>query len=154
MVCVLLGIFLISKYNKEGFDNNIKYLDEVDVIYWIKLDSSTDRRQKMGKMFKDDVFKGIDIVRVSAVDGSDPNIDIIIANNTVKDSDKATPVEYSCLLSHLNAIKTFMKSDHDIAMIMEDDMTLEYKPYWDKSINKTRIYVKLKKFLGLLLLFN
>ena len=133
--CVLLGVFLISKY-KEGFDNNIKYLDGVDVIYWINLDRSTVRRQKMEKMFKDEVFKGIDIVRVSAVDGKTANIKKILNDNFSNLSNKYTDIEYSCLLSHLNAIKTFNKSDYQNALIMEDDMTLEYKKYWKITIKE------------------
>jgi GR25 family glycosyltransferase involved in LPS biosynthesis len=45
-----------------------------------------------------------------------------------------TVIEYACLLSHLNAIKTFNLSKHNIALILEDDISLEYLKYWNESI--------------------
>jgi GR25 family glycosyltransferase involved in LPS biosynthesis len=47
--------------------------------------------------------------------------------------EKFTKVEYACLLSHLNTIKQFSESNDQAALIMEDDMTLEFKPYWKNS---------------------
>jgi GR25 family glycosyltransferase involved in LPS biosynthesis len=44
--------------------------------------------------------------------------------------------EYGCLLSHLEAIRAFQQSDYNIALIMEDDVTLEFKKYWKKTVKE------------------
>lgn len=110
------------------------YLEGIDVIYWINLDRSPDRRKRMKKMFKDPVFEGKKIVRITAVDGKAPNIDQVLnANFNGMKPEKFTKIEYACTLSHLNTIKQFSESNNQVALIMEDDMTLEYKKYWKKS---------------------
>jgi len=110
------------------------YLDGIDVIYWINLDRSKDRRKKMEKLLEDPLFKKMDKVRIPAVDGKDPdfekNIDNIITNRDPKN----TNLEYGCTLSHLNAIKKFYDSEYDIALILEDDITLDFKKYWKTEI--------------------
>ena len=50
--------------------------------------------------------------------------------------DKFTKVEYACTLSHINTIREFSKSNYGVALVMEDDMTLEFKPYWKKSVKQ------------------
>jgi GR25 family glycosyltransferase involved in LPS biosynthesis len=40
------------------------------------------------------------------------------------------------MLSHLETIRKFANTNLDIALIMEDDLTLEFKPYWRKSIQE------------------
>jgi len=140
ILLVLISIIFLTKYaykKKEGLNNKPKYLNGIDVIYWINLDRSQDRRQKMEKMFEDPVFKGKKIVRISAVDGKASNIDQILnASFEGMKPDNFTKVEYACLLSHLNAIREFSKSNDETALIMEDDTTLEYKPYWKKSVKQ------------------
>jgi len=107
------------------------YLEGIDVIYWINLDRSKDRRKRMEKMFKNPVFKGKKIIRISAVDGKAPDIDQVLnANFEGMQLEKYTKIEYACLLSHLNTIKQFSESSDEVALIMEDDTTLEYKKYW------------------------
>lgn len=136
-VLVIISVFFLFytyKKNNEGFKQKKRYLDGVDVIYWINLDRSIDRRQRMEQMFQDPVFKGKKIVRISAVDGKATNIDQVLnANFEGMQPDKFTKVEYACTLSHLNAIKQFSESNNEVALIMEDDMTLEYKPYWKRT---------------------
>ena len=99
-------------------------------VYWINLDRSTERRENMLVLLKDHTFDGMAKHRVKAYDGGDPDdenkmkkiIDMTYPGVTVK--------EYACVLSHLKAILTFSKSNHEYALILEDDVTLEYKPYW------------------------
>jgi GR25 family glycosyltransferase involved in LPS biosynthesis len=141
IVLVIISIFFLfyTRTKKDGFTNKTKkdYLDGIDVIYWINLDRSHDRRQRMEQMFKDPIFKGKKIVRISAVDGKASNIDKILQTNFEgMHPDKFTKVEYACLLSHLNTIKQFSESNDETALIMEDDMTLEFKPYWKKSVQQ------------------
>jgi GR25 family glycosyltransferase involved in LPS biosynthesis len=141
IVLVIISIFFLiyTRTKNDGFKTKTKkdYLDGVDVIYWINLDRSLDRRQRMEQMFKDPVFKGKKIVRISAVDGKASNIDQVLnANFEGMQPDKFSKVEYACLLSHINAIKQFSESSDEVALIMEDDATLEYKPYWKKTVKQ------------------
>ena len=111
------------------YENNIvkfDYLKGIDTIYWINLDRSISRRQSMEHMFQDPVFQEIPIQRITAFDGkyNDPMQYFQLINK------KNTNIEYSCLLSHLNAIREFSKSNNNIALIFEDDVTLEFKKYW------------------------
>jgi GR25 family glycosyltransferase involved in LPS biosynthesis len=143
IVLVIISIFFLfyTRTKKDGFKaknkNKKDYLDGIDAIYWINLDRSPDRRQRMEKMFEDPVFKGKKIVRVSAVDGKASDIDQILnASFEGMNPDKFTKGEYACLLSHINIIKQFSESSDETALIMEDDTTLEYKPYWKRSIQQ------------------
>lgn len=43
--------------------------------------------------------------------------------------------QISCLLSHIKAVKEFLKSKRDICIIAEDDLSFEYCKFWDKSFN-------------------
>ena len=132
VVFFVIGMVLLNK-NKESFETK-DYLEGINVIYWINLDRSPDRRKRMKKMFKDPAFKGKKIIRISAVDGKGPDIDQVLnANFDGMQPEKFTKVEYACTLSHLNTIREFSKSNDQVALIMEDDMTLEYKKYWKKS---------------------
>ena len=113
-------------------DNIVKldYLKGIDSIYWINLDRSIDRRKSMDNMFQDPVFQEIPIQRITAFDGkyNDPIKYFKMA------SKKNTNIVYSCLLSHLNAIRAFSQSNHNIGLIFEDDVTLEFKKYWMHNI--------------------
>jgi len=141
IVLICVSIYFLFFYKKtqpkkEPFKTT-DYLDGIDVIYWINLDRSVDRRQRMEKMFEDPVFAQKKIIRISAVDGKAHDIDQVLnANFEGMQPEKFTKVEYACLLSHLNAIKQFSESNNKTALIMEDDMTLEYKPYWKKSVQQ------------------
>jgi GR25 family glycosyltransferase involved in LPS biosynthesis len=110
----------------------------VDCIYWINLDRAKERKKYMEKVLSDEVFNGIPTQRISAFDAKKGNIhkkfvltpDIASRNNFV------TPQEYSCLYSHLEAIRAFSNTDQETALIFEDDLSLEYKKYWTKSIQQ------------------
>jgi len=131
LLIILLLILKKRKRNqKEGFGKN--YLDGIDIIYWINLDRSTERRKNMEKMFKDEVFYEIPNVRITATDGKKDDIYKMIDTAEYSGTDS----EYGCLLSHLNAIKKFNESKYEIALILEDDCTLELKKYWKKSIKQ------------------
>jgi GR25 family glycosyltransferase involved in LPS biosynthesis len=110
-----------------------KYLDRIDIIYWINLDRSEQRRKNMQKLLKQIKIKN---ERIRAVDGKFYSDDDIYGKFIAKDGFKQSRTEYACLLSHLNTIKTFSESDHNIALILEDDLSLEYTKYWDKKISQ------------------
>jgi GR25 family glycosyltransferase involved in LPS biosynthesis len=132
---LLLTFVVLSYYKIYGYDSwNIyqgtEFLDGVDTIYWINLERSTDRKAKMELIFSDKVFYGKNIQRINAIDGkSDAVYDKLVLKNK-----KNTKLEYACLLSHLKAIRTFSETFYGTALIFEDDITLEFKKYWRKSI--------------------
>lgn len=105
----------------------------VDVIYWINLDRSPERRKNMEKVFSDPAFMNIPIERISAKDGKMPQtvypkLDIIYKQKN--------DYEYACLLSHLETVRQFSETNYNVGLIMEDDVTLEFKPYWKQSIQE------------------
>jgi GR25 family glycosyltransferase involved in LPS biosynthesis len=133
-ICVFLFLVLKNRQGIQGFVEGFEnHLNGIDVVYWINLDRSPERRENMEKMFKDNAFSGIPQKRISAVDGN--NEDKVYDLFTVYNYNVG-PKEYACTLSHLNAIKQFNESNHDIALILEDDCTLELKKYWKKSIRE------------------
>jgi len=136
-ILIIVSIIFLTTYAYKRTKGKKDYLDGIDVIYWINLDRSTDRRKNMEKMFQDPVFKGKKIVRISAIDGKASNIDNVLNENFEgMQPNRFTKVEYACLLSHLTAIKQFSESNDEVALIMEDDMTLEFKPYWKKTVKQ------------------
>ena len=127
-------LFLIFSI-KEGFEEKAKkYLDGVDVIYWINLERSKDRKENMDLLFKDDAFEGIPTQRINAYDGKlEPKT---VFDKLVVDVKKQSDYEYACFLSHLEAIRTFNESPYNVALIFEDDVTLKFKKYWKKSVKE------------------
>jgi hypothetical protein len=130
---IVLLIIMYFIRNKEGFTEN--YLSGIDIVYWINLDRSKDRYESMNEMFKDDSFTNIPKKRISAVDGK-LNPEKVYDNLVIKEKLVSSDTIYACLLSHLQAIKTFNDSNYDVALILEDDCTLEFKKYWTKSVNQ------------------
>ena len=126
----------INPYTSVSIQDKNNYLIGIDIIYWINLRKSRIRCKEMEKIFQDSVFNNIKIERIDAIDGKSTNIDSILNQNFINIQEQNTKVEYACLLSHLNTIYNFSNSDNKIALIMEDDMTLEYKPYWKESITQ------------------
>jgi GR25 family glycosyltransferase involved in LPS biosynthesis len=131
----IITVFINSWIRKEGFNSDVNYLDGIDVIYWINLDRSLERKENMLKMLNDPVFQDIPKIRIQATDGKKPD-EMYKKLGEYNKQDSATDLEYGCLLSHMDAIRTFYDSGHDVALILEDDITLEFKKYWKKSIKQ------------------
>jgi GR25 family glycosyltransferase involved in LPS biosynthesis len=107
-------------------------LTGIGCIIWINLDRSVDRARRMTNMFKDPVFAHIPIIRFSAIDGKKPHL---VENllETIQFPNKI--LEYACLLSHIESIRQFLtKTSYANALILEDDATLELKPFWNTSV--------------------
>ena len=102
-------------------------------VYWINLERSKERRKNMLELLKDPVFNGMTKHRIEAYDGGDPNVEKKM-RTMIPMSDKLSVKEYACLLSHLKTILSVSKSNHEYALILEDDASLEYKPYWKTTI--------------------
>ena len=109
-------------------------LNGVDCIIWINLDRSTDRATRMKQMFEDDSFANIPIIRFSAIDGKNPTI---VTEKIEEIHHPKKILEYACLLSHIETIRYFLeKTSYNNVLILEDDATLEFKPYWTKSVKE------------------
>jgi GR25 family glycosyltransferase involved in LPS biosynthesis len=130
-ICILILTILFYKI-QYNYVNNINYLDGIDCIYWINLDRSTDRKQKMEEMFTDPIFLGKPIKRIEAVDGKN----VVLQDKIKMKNKRNTDLEYACLISHLNTIKTFSETEYDTAIIFEDDVTLEFKRFWKGSLKQ------------------
>jgi GR25 family glycosyltransferase involved in LPS biosynthesis len=131
---IILVQFLLQKWIKyERFDIHKKYLEGIDIIYWINLERSTERRDKMETIFTDKQFDNIPKVRINAVDGKTLNLDdYFITKPTIQ----LTNNQYACLLSHLIAIREFEKTNENVALILEDDMSLDYQEFWNHNIKE------------------
>jgi hypothetical protein len=129
---LVLFVSIFLYYKSYWYTQN--YLNGIDIIYWINLDRAYERRKNMEDMFKDPVFNNIEKIRIKAIDGMNHDIITIINNSIYKTNDSSNKYEYACLLSHLNTINEFSKSNNNIALILEDDMTLEFKSKWKESI--------------------
>lgn len=110
--------------------DNIDILDGIDIIYWINLDRATERREKMESLFQDDVFNILEVKRFNAIDGKKVNV----RNMINCDNLQITKSECACFLSHMETIRSFSKSRYEVALILEDDISLEYKKYWKNNI--------------------
>jgi GR25 family glycosyltransferase involved in LPS biosynthesis len=70
-----------------------RMLSGINVVYWINLDRSTDRRNNMNAMFQDDAFKDIKNVRFAAIDYKSNDI---MSRFNLKESDyKNSTSEYA-----------------------------------------------------------
>ena len=111
-------------------------LEGIDIVYWINLDRAKERQSHMKNILTDEAFINIPNKRISAYDSKKGNIrkKFVLTPDLVSRNDTVTDQEYSCLFSHLEAIRVFSESDKETALILEDDVSIEYKKYWMKSI--------------------
>ena len=136
---IIILIFILILLAIEPFNENINYtndyLNGIDIIYWINLDKSVNRRNDMELMFQNDVFKNIPNKRIAAINGNSEYIDSIM-NYYFNDFkyEFYSKGEYGCTLSHLLAILEFHNSNYEVGLIMEDDMSIKYKDYWKESV--------------------
>ncbi len=116
-----------------NIENINKYFDNIDIIYWINLDRAVERRKNMDKVLIEFPVKNH---RIQAIDGKELSKDELLSyfNVDIKKA-KYTKYEYACSLSHLNTIKIFSETNYEYALILEDDVTLEFVKYWDKKIS-------------------
>jgi hypothetical protein len=130
---IILSYYKVYGYESWNILNTIDFLDGIDVIYYINLDRSKDRQNTIQEMFKDNVFYGKPIQRIEAIDGKNQNE--AVYDKLIITTKRNTKLEYACLLSHLTTIRTFAESTlYENALILEDDMTIELKKFWRKSL--------------------
>jgi len=133
LIIFILLLIYINFNKKRKSINNINYMDGIDVIYWINLDSSTERKEHMIKILQNSIFKNIPNIRISGVNGKKEKEKMYQQIEKFKKQDLSNS-EYGCLLSHLKAIKKFSESQFNIALILEDDLSLELHKYWKKTV--------------------
>jgi GR25 family glycosyltransferase involved in LPS biosynthesis len=104
-------------------------------LYYINLDRSTIRRKHIENVLKDSIFDNMNKIRISAVDGKTDNL----GKYMKVDNYKMMNTEYGCTLSHLEAIRQFSQSTNNpksCALILEDDVCLDFKSYWKKTLEE------------------
>ena len=117
--------------------SNFNLINNIDKIYWINLEESIKRKENMIHLLNNFNIKNI---RINAING---NLEENICNkyfycennNYPKFSNK----EYAILLSHLNTIELFSKTNklelkYNNALILEDDISLDFINYWKKDL--------------------
>lgn len=112
---------------------NYKFINNIDIIYWINLEKSVKRKSNMEKILQNINIKNI---RISGIDGNiqnNINKKYFICNND--NYPKYSNKEYAILLSHLNTIEIFSNINysqlkHGYALICEDDLSIDFINYW------------------------
>jgi len=132
----------------EGLDRkyatrkNLGFPTTLVSLLWLNLDRSPDRRIHMEQMLTDPIFDNMEKIRISAIDGKDP---INLGKYMQVQKKTMTVCEYGCTLSHLEAIKQFYYNtinqtvqitNNPCALILEDDVCLDFKSYWKKTLNE------------------
>lgn len=113
------------------------------IIYLISLEDDLKRRSELAKRFPEAYpkmhwIKAINGKKISALD---------YFNFTSKFCKKyqrvLTPSEVGCSLSHINALKNFLETGEEYALILEDDIIGS-----DETIDKLEYFFKQYKFEG------
>lgn len=135
----VLGYNLINISDNQLIANRTltKLINNIDYIYWINLESSEMRRNKMIKIL--DNFSDIKNIRICAIDGnSEKDIHTKYFHCNDKSYPKYSNKEYAILLSHLNTIykyaNTYDGINYGVGLILEDDLSLDFINYWEKDI--------------------
>jgi GR25 family glycosyltransferase involved in LPS biosynthesis len=104
--------------------NHIEKIIEDIPIYYINLNRSLDRKEKMEKILGDNNLK---YKRIEAIDGRDLNLEEIKKNYLV--NPKLNIFEIACALSHMKVIEEIINDGHEYALVFEDDCNFEYLKY-------------------------
>ena len=110
-------------------------------MYYINLDRCTQRREYMEQhVICDPMFQGVCIERISACDGAKENIDDFLEfRPPYQKTEEVTSLEYACTISHFRAIEALSMTDPakvPFALIVEDDLSLEFVPYWKQTLHE------------------
>lgn len=94
-------------------------------VYLINLDSSTDRLAQASAELKK---HNIDFERISAVDGRQLDVKTYAGYNSTRSNAytgrNLIGAEIGCYLSHKKALETFVSSEYEYALILEDDLNI------------------------------
>lgn len=103
----------------------------VDKIYIISLERHEPRRKRLFADLRTAGFDTSKIELISAVNGNDLDIDILLENKTISDTfidpnGLLTKAIYGCALSHQMVYRNFLDSNSQTALILEDDAGLTH----------------------------
>lgn len=104
---------------------SLNYLSNIPKFYYINLERSKDRRERVETLFNKYNLK---FTRVDAVDGKQMRQEDI-------DKRFINTYECGCVLSHLKAIETFYESGEEMGLICEDDISFDFLPLWKKPLS-------------------
>ncbi|MDY6523561.1 glycosyltransferase family 25 protein [Acinetobacter faecalis] len=94
-------------------------------VYLINLDSSTDRLAQASAELKK---HNIEFERISAVDGRQLDVQKFDGYNSARSNTYTgrdlIGAEIGCYLSHKKALETFIASEHEFVLILEDDLDI------------------------------
>lgn len=120
-------------------------MNGISSIYYLNMNKSTNRRNHIESVLNGEEFKNIPKVRIEAVDGKSP--DFLVENyfdfyGGTQKNPRMLPTEYATTLSHIRAIQQFVEDsysmgwdDDTIGLVVEDDMSSEFLPYWRTDID-------------------
>jgi GR25 family glycosyltransferase involved in LPS biosynthesis len=109
-------------------------MEGITNIYYINLERSTSRRTYMEDIFSDPMFKDIQITRVEGVDGESERMEDFLDFYQCQKHPRMTNKEFSCTISHFRAIHEFAMTDDPVALILEDDVSTEFVPFWKENM--------------------
>lgn len=123
---------------KKSVSNHLSGLTQ---MYYINLDRCTQRREYMEQhVICDPMFQEVCIERISACDGVKDDIDEFLEfRPPYQKTDEVTDLEYACTISHFRAIEALSMTDPakvPFALIVEDDLSLEFVPYWTQTLQE------------------
>lgn len=151
-IVILIGLLLIwlllpkkETLNVESYNKvhaklmkiikNIPRKNRINLpVFYINLNKDIDRNYNIQEQFKKYNIKPI---RVSAIYGklSASTKQGEIYGNKFTNTYNLTHAEIGCTLSHLITIKKAYDEDYHIAIIFEDDISLDLMPLWDTNLN-------------------
>jgi len=111
-------------------------LEGLDRIYYINLDRSTDRRRYMETLFQDPMFNGIEVERVEGMDGKAEPMENYLDFYQCQKHPRMMNTEFGCTISHFRAIHQFAMTDDPVALIVEDDLSTEFVPFWKETLGQ------------------
>lgn len=129
----LLGYYYYFNVENRTEKNNNDYINHIDKIYYINLDESNSRNDNI-KLILDET--NISYERHAGLNGK-------IVNN-IKNSyfqskeliNDNSNCEYAVLYSHLSLLNKLQDKKDNYFLIFEDDLCLDFKKYWNKSIEE------------------
>ena len=116
-----------------------KKLNGIDKIFYINLDRSKKRNNKMINLLN---HLNIDFERFQAVDGNDIDINnIIFKNNALHKKffdfiEMSNKFEIACTLSHLKLLKKILNEENRYFLVLEDDINFENLKYFKYDLKK------------------
>lgn len=113
-------------------------LEGISAVYYINMERSKDREANMQLLIQDPVFQGIPVHRVEAVDGTRPDTNVMdyVDFHKCGQNPRMMSSEYGCTVSHFRAIHQFAMTEEPIALVVEDDLSIEFLPFFKRTLGE------------------